>query len=124
MATSSKRARSEFPLEIERIARLAPRRWRTDAALRRAGFRPVRGGLKAALRQSRLTRLTRELAAARKRAGLTLAAVARRIGTTASAISRMESDHPGSLTITTIDRYSEAVDAELLLSVRPLSAVR
>jgi len=109
---------------LERIARTAPRRWRTDAALKRAGFRPVRGGLIDALRASRLARLTRELAAARRRAGLTQAAVARLIGTTASAVSRMESDHPGNLTIATIDRYARAVNAELLLAVRPVQPIR
>lgn len=120
MATQARSTRTKSMLELERIARTAPRRWRTDAALKRAGFRPVRGSLSHALRASRLARLTRELAAARRRAGMTQAAVARLIGTTASAVSRMESDHPGNLTIATIDRYASAVNAELLLAVRPV----
>ncbi len=120
VAIRTARARRSIRItpELERIARTAPARWRTEAAIRRAGFRPVRGGLKAALQVSRLRRLSRELARARCRAKLTQAQVARRMGTTVSAISRMESKYPGNLTLATIQRFTDAVGAEFLISVR------
>jgi ribosome-binding protein aMBF1 (putative translation factor) len=106
--------------ELERIAYHAPRAWRSEQALKRTGFKPVAGGLREAVAASRLLRLVRQMAHARRRAGLSQAQVARRMGTTASAVSRMESDSPGNLTLDTVERYAHAVGAELSLSIRPV----
>lgn len=101
----------------ETLARHAPKAWRSDTALARAGFARVRGGLREAMSASRAARLGRRMAALRKKAGLTQAQVARRMGTTASAVSRMESVDPGNLTLESLDRYARAVGAELRLSL-------
>lgn len=105
--------------DLNRIARRAPRAWRSERALTRAGFKTVAGDVSAALAASRLRRLVRQMAQARRSAGLTQSQVARRMGTTSSAVSRMESENPGNLTLNTLERYATAVGAELSLSIRP-----
>lgn len=110
--------RETSPLrELESIARTAPKRWRTRADLRRAGFRRVAGGLPQALRAARLARLTQEMKRIRRQAGLTQAEVARRMGTSASVVSRMESEQAGNLTLATLQRFADAVGARLRLSL-------
>ena len=119
------RSLKTIPLEpadsasLERVARLAPKAWRSEKALVRAGFLPVRGGLREAMAASRAARLGRRMAALRKKAGLTQAQVARRMGTTASAVSRMESADSGNLTLDSLERYARAVGAEMRLSLIP-----
>jgi len=107
--------------DLEAIARRAPRAWRSENALKRAGFVTVEGGLPGALAAARLRRLARQMKRLRLQAGLTQADVARRMGTTPSAISRMESSDPGNLTLDTVGRFARAIGANLRLS---LHAVR
>ncbi|HEY3246149.1 MAG TPA: helix-turn-helix domain-containing protein [Phycisphaerae bacterium] len=85
--------------------------------MRKAGFEPVRGGLAEALAASRLRRLARQLAAARKRAGLTRAEVARRMGTTAAIVGQIEREYSGNITIDALNRFALAVGAELKLAL-------
>ena len=58
-------------------------------------------------------RLSRELANARLRAHLFQRVVAKRMGTTTSAISRLEDAFGHRPTLTTLERYAEAVGCEL-----------
>jgi len=58
-------------------------------------------------------RLSRELAWARMRAHLLQQVVAKRMGTTTSAISRLENAFGHRPTLTTLERYAEAVGCEL-----------
>lgn len=58
-------------------------------------------------------RLSRELAYARVRAHLLQRVVAKRMGTTTSAISRLENAFGHRPTLTTLERYAEAVGCEL-----------
>lgn len=58
-------------------------------------------------------RLSRELANARLRAHLFQRVVAKRMGTTTSAISRLENAFGHRPTLTTLERYAEAVGCEL-----------
>ena len=116
IADSKRRASRKQPSDLrsrEQIARHAPQAWRTEQALANAGFARVRGGLAAAVRASRMKRLSHQMAALRRQAGLTQAQVANRMGTTTSVVSRMESGNPGNLTIATLERFARAVGAEL-----------
>lgn len=58
-------------------------------------------------------RLSRELACARVRAHLLQRVVAKRMGTTTSAVSRLENAFGHRPTLTTLERYAEAVGCEL-----------
>ena len=58
-------------------------------------------------------RLSRELAYARVRADLPQRVVAKRMGTTTSAISRLENAFGHRPTLTTLERYANAVGCEL-----------
>lgn len=61
--------------------------------------------------------LTRELLAARVKAGLTQEAVARLMGTTKSAVSRLEGAGKYSPSISTLRKYARAVGCELRVSL-------
>ncbi len=102
--------------ELEGIACPAPRAWRTVADLRNAGFTPVRGGVGQAAAASRVRRLSQQLTAARKKAGLSQAQLALRIGTTPAAVARMEKEDPGHVKLETLRRLARVLGAELLVS--------
>ncbi len=122
MARSTSHPREDVPSDIdqlERIARRAPTAWRSEKALRQDGFVRIRGGLDEAAAASRLRRLTRQMQALRKKAGLTRTQVARRMGTSASAVSRMEENDPAQLTLAKLEAYARAVGADLCFSLQP-----
>jgi DNA-binding transcriptional regulator YiaG len=104
---------------LERIARRAPRSWRSVSALRKAGFQRVAGGLREALALARLHRLRRQMSALRKKARLSRREVARRMGTTPSVVSRLEAGNPADLTLELLERYAQAVDGEVRLALIP-----
>ncbi len=68
-------------------------------------------------------RLLEELLKARKRAGLTQSEVARRMGTKTPAVARLESSggKKHSPSITTLEKYAEAVDCDLKIKLVPKS---
>jgi DNA-binding XRE family transcriptional regulator len=105
--------------DLERIARRAPKAWRSQKALRQDGFVRIQGGLDQAAAASRLRRLTRQMQALRKKAGLTRSQVARRMGTSASTVSIMEENDPAQLTLAKLEAYARAVGADLCLSLQP-----
>ncbi len=106
--------------KLEAIARRAPKQWRTVRALESAGFVRIRGGVRQALRMSRMRRLARQMTALRKRAGLTPAQVARRMGITPATLTRLENQNPDELTLKMLDLYAEAVGADVCLSLQPI----
>jgi hypothetical protein len=67
-----------------------------------------------------LHRMSRHLLAARIAAGLTQALVASRMGTTASVISRLENAAGRRPTLTTLERYAQAVGCSLEIRLVPL----
>ncbi len=82
-----------------------------DEAARREGFTEAYAELNAEYA------LTRELLAARVKAGLTQEAVARLMGTTKSAVSRLEGAGKHSPSISTLRKYARAVGCELRVSL-------
>lgn len=67
--------------------------------------------------------LIRELLHARKHAGMTQEAVAQKIGTTKSAISRLESFGKHAPSITTLQKYANAVGCDLVIKLKPKPGV-
>lgn len=82
-------------------------------AKRRKGFREVYDGLE------KEYMLVREMLSARSRSGLTQEAVAELMGTTKSAISRLESAGKHAPSITTLEKYAEAVGCDLQIKLIP-----
>jgi len=64
-----------------------------------------------------------QLLKARTRAGLTQEAVAQRMGTTKSAISRLERSAKHGPSLTTLQRYAQAVGCELRVKLVPQKAI-
>ena len=65
--------------------------------------------------------LVRELLAARARAGLTQEEVAKSMGTTKSAVSRLEAVGKHSPSVTTLERYAQAVGCQVEIRLVPAS---
>jgi transcriptional regulator with XRE-family HTH domain len=63
--------------------------------------------------------LIREMLSARSKSGLTQEAVAELMGTTKSAVSRLESAGKHAPSITTLERYAEAVGCNLEIKLVP-----
>ncbi len=63
--------------------------------------------------------LVRELLAARSRAGLTQEEVAKSMGTTKSAVSRLEAVGKHSPSVTTLERYAQAVGCQVEIRLVP-----
>ena len=63
--------------------------------------------------------LVRELLAARSRAGLTQEEVAKSMGTTKSAVSRLESMGKHSPSVTTLEKYAQAVGCQVEIRLVP-----
>jgi DNA-binding XRE family transcriptional regulator len=64
-------------------------------------------------------RLLRELLDARKRAGLTQEDVALRMGTTRSAISRLEGSRKHLPALSTLRRYADVLDCDVVIHLVP-----
>lgn len=64
-------------------------------------------------------RLLRELLDARKRAGLTQEDVALRMGTTRSAISRLEASRKHLPALSTLRRYADVLDCDVVIHLVP-----
>ncbi len=107
--------------ELERIARTAPKAWRTQKALRKAGFRKVPGGLPEALALSRFARLSRQMRQLRRRSGLSRAELARRMGITVKQLAQLERENLEQATLSTLQSFARAVGADLRLSLQPTS---
>lgn len=107
--------------ELERIARTAPKAWRTQKALREAGFQKVPGGLPEALAISRFRRLSRQMKELRQRSGLSRAQLARRMGITVKQLAQFERENVEQATLSTLDSFARAVGADLRLSLQPTS---
>src|ERR1044071_9362815 len=88
--------------ELDHIARIAPKKWRTRKALREAGFQNIPGGLSDAVSASRFRRLARQMRALRQRAGLTRAQLARRMGIPVRNLTDLELKNPGELTLSVL----------------------
>ncbi len=84
-----------------------------DEAAKRPGFAASYEGLGDAYA------LTRELLAARSRAGLTQDEVAASMGTTKSAVSRLEAAGKHSPSVSTLEKYARAVGCELQIRLVP-----
>lgn len=63
-----------------------------------------------------------QLIRARTRAGLTQEAVAERMGTTKSAVSRIESARKHAPSLSTLQRYAQAVQCDLQIKLVPHKA--
>jgi DNA-binding XRE family transcriptional regulator len=66
--------------------------------------------------------LIHQLLAARAKAGLTQDAVAERMGTTKSAVSRLEGAHKHKPSLSTLQRYAQAVGCKLQIKLIPEKA--
>jgi DNA-binding XRE family transcriptional regulator len=86
-----------------------------EKALKRKGFDKAYGARKEEYA------LVRELLAARAQAGLTQEAVAARMGTTKSAVSRLEAAGTSSPSVTTLQRYAQAVGCQVVIRLVPAS---
>jgi len=64
-------------------------------------------------------RVSRELLAARVRAGLFQKHIAAKMGTTTSAVSRLENATGHRPTLTTLEHYAQAVDCDLEIRLVP-----
>lgn len=84
-----------------------------DRAKRREGFQQAYEDL------DNEYALTRELLAARSRAGLTQEEVAASMGTTKSAISRLEGAGKHSPSVSTLEKYAQAVGCEVEIRLVP-----
>lgn len=71
--------------------------------------------------QSAEFELTRELIAARSRAGLTQGEIAHRMGTTQSVIARLEGGKRQP-SIRTVQRYAEALGCRAVVRIEPMAA--
>jgi DNA-binding XRE family transcriptional regulator len=89
-----------------------------EKALRRKGFGEAYEGRKEEYA------LVRELLTARAQAGLTQEAVAARMGTTKSAVSRLEAAGKSSPSVTTLQRYAQAVGCRVEIKFVPAAADR
>jgi DNA-binding XRE family transcriptional regulator len=84
-----------------------------ERAVRREGFREAYDGSEAEYQ------LTRELLAARTKAGLTQEEVAASMGTTKSAVSRLEGSAKHSPSVSTLQRYAKAVGCDVEVRLVP-----
>jgi len=85
-----------------------------EKALKRQGFR------KAYEELEEEHALTRELLGARLRAGMTQEDVAEYMGTTKSAVSRLEAAGKHSPSVTTLQKYAQAVGCDIRITLVPL----
>ena len=67
--------------------------------------------------------LVRELLGARSRAGLTQEEVAERMGTTKSAVSRLESAGKNSPSVSTLQKYAQAVGSRVEIRLVPAAGL-
>jgi len=86
-----------------------------DKAMKRKGFGEAYDGLATEYA------LVRELLGARSRASLTQEEVAERMGTTKSAVSRLESAGKHSPSVSTLQKYAEAVGSRVEIRLVPAS---
>ena len=84
-----------------------------EKAMKRKGFAEAYDGLATEYA------LVRELLSARSRAGLTQEEVAERMGTTKSAVSRLEAAGKNSPSVTTLQKYAQAVGSRVEIRLVP-----
>jgi DNA-binding XRE family transcriptional regulator len=84
-----------------------------EKAMKRKGFAEAYNGLATEYA------LVRELLSARSRAGLTQEEVAERMGTTKSAVSRLEAAGKNSPSVTTLQKYAQAVGSRVEIRLVP-----
>ena len=84
-----------------------------EKAMKRKGFGEAYDGLATEYA------LVRELLSARSRAGLTQEEVAQRMGTTKSAVSRLEAAGKTSPSVTTLEKYAQAVGSRVEIRLVP-----